>query len=198
MRLSSLLTGILLPLSALAAKKPSGDRFADYRSKPTPVKLDDKSYTKLTAAPRDFSVAVLLTAGESRYGCQLCQEFQPEWELLAKSWSRGDKSGEGRLIFGTLDFTDGRQVFQSVREFPFCLMEENNTTISIVIRLAPLFRCVLRQLFFGHIYTPDCISYSVEIDAKSGSAESPNCPYPPGLWPNYWTKRKGRCWSHQI
>lgn len=108
---------LLLPLSAFGAKKPAADRFLDFHTKAlssTPLKLVDSSYDRLTTAPRDYSVAVLLTALEARFGCQLCQEFQPEWDILAKSWTRGDRSGESRLVYGTLDFIDGKNTFQSV------------------------------------------------------------------------------------
>jgi oligosaccharyltransferase complex subunit gamma len=119
MRWLQLLTASLLPFTALAAKKSSGDRYKDFRAKSlstgAPVKLDDASYTQLTKAPRDYSVTVLLTALESRFGCELCRNFQPEWDLLGKSWTKGDKKGESRLIFGTLDFVDGKNTFQSVR-----------------------------------------------------------------------------------
>ncbi|PPJ59468.1 hypothetical protein CBER1_02429 [Cercospora berteroae] len=115
MRLLQLLTAAILPLSSLAAKsKSSADRFAVQSAKPQPVKLDDSSYEKLTKAPRDYSVAVLLTALDARFGCQLCHEFQPEWDLLAKSWNNGDKKKESRLVFGTLDFMDGKATFQSM------------------------------------------------------------------------------------
>ncbi|KAK8206579.1 oligosaccharyl transferase subunit ost3/OST6 [Zalaria obscura] len=118
MRVFQALTALLLPLTALAAKKPSGDKFQEFHSKQVsasaPLKLNDASYADLTTAPRDYSVAVLLTALEARFGCGLCQEFQPEWNLLAKSWVKGDRSGESRLVFGTLDFTDGKGTFQSL------------------------------------------------------------------------------------
>jgi oligosaccharyltransferase complex subunit gamma len=107
----------LLPFAALAAKKPTADKFQQFHSKAlssTPLKLDDAVYGQLTAAPRDYSVAVLLTALESRFGCQLCREFQPEWDLLSKSWTKGDKQGESRLIYGTLDFLDGKNTFHTV------------------------------------------------------------------------------------
>jgi oligosaccharyltransferase complex subunit gamma len=112
-----LLTASVLPFVALAAKKPSGDKFSGYRSKSLSsgaLKLDDTAYAQLTKAPRDYSVAVLLTALETRFGCTLCREFQPEWELLAKSWLKGDKNAQSRLLFGTLDFVDGKNTFQSV------------------------------------------------------------------------------------
>ncbi|KAF2735401.1 hypothetical protein EJ04DRAFT_552021 [Polyplosphaeria fusca] len=117
MRWLQLLTVSVLPLVALAAKKPSGDRFSDFRSKSLSsgnLKLDDNVYTQLTKAPRDYSVVVLLTALETRFGCTLCREFQPEWDLLSKSWQKGDKKAESRLLFGTLDFVDGKSTFQSL------------------------------------------------------------------------------------
>lgn len=118
MRWLQLLTASLFSFTALAAKKPSGDRFQDARAKSLSsgsLKLDDASYSQLTKAPRDYSVAVLLTALEARFGCVLCQEFQPEWDLLARSWTKGDKNAESRLVFGTLDFVDGKNTFSSVR-----------------------------------------------------------------------------------
>lgn len=44
----------------------------------------------------------------------MCHEFQPEWDLLVKSWTKGDKRGDSKLVFGTLDFLDGKGTFQSV------------------------------------------------------------------------------------
>jgi oligosaccharyltransferase complex subunit gamma len=118
MRFLRALVVSLLPLAALGARKPAADKFERFHTKAlasSPLKLDDSSYEKLTSAPRDYSVVVLLTALDSRFGCQLCRDFQPEWELLAKSWINGDKKAESRLIYGTLDFSDGKGTFQSVR-----------------------------------------------------------------------------------
>lgn len=112
---------VFLAAGTLAAKKSSEERFQEYRTKSlsaSPIKLVDSSYRSLTAAPRDYSVAVLFTALEARFGCQLCREFQPEWNLLGKSWAKGDKDGASRLIFGTLDFIDGKDIFMSVRSSP--------------------------------------------------------------------------------
>ncbi|KAI6810743.1 hypothetical protein D0869_13945 [Hortaea werneckii] len=118
MRVLSFLTAALLPFTALAAKKTPGDRFAEYntkqRSAGKAITLNDRSYEELTKSPRDYSVAVLLTALDARFGCGLCHEFQPEWDLLAKQWLKGDRESEGRLAFGTLDFLDGKQTFQSM------------------------------------------------------------------------------------
>ncbi|KAL7788174.1 oligosaccharyl transferase [Trichoderma ceciliae] len=111
----------ILPLCLLfgggLTKKLQADQYEDFyrlSQRTTPLKLIDATYTTLTAAPRNHSVAVLLTALETRFGCQLCQDFQPEWDLLGRSWIRGDKAGDSRLLFGTLDFADGRDVFVSL------------------------------------------------------------------------------------
>ena len=118
MKLTSILTLALLPLTALGAKKAPPARFENYHSSSSPIKLGDASYEDLTKTPRDYSAVVLLTALEARFGCNLCKEFQPEWELLGKSWRRGDKHGETRVLFGTLDFADGKATFQKVRTLP--------------------------------------------------------------------------------
>ena len=118
MRLIQYLAAALLPLSAFAAKAPSKDRFTKYYNKQVsnggPIKLDDNSYESLTRAPRDYPVAIVLTALDAKFGCSVCHEFQPEWEMLARSWIRGDKDAETKLIFGTLDFLDGKNTFQTV------------------------------------------------------------------------------------
>ena len=115
-----LLKGFLLavlPFSCLGAKKATGSTFEAYHARSlsaAPLRLDDASYDELTSTPRNHSVVVLLTALEARFGCQLCRDFQPEWDLLAKSWAKGDKRGESRILLGTLDFADGKGTFQKV------------------------------------------------------------------------------------
>jgi oligosaccharyltransferase complex subunit gamma len=113
-----LLSAFALPLGSFAAKSSSSaDRFQTFHTQAvssSPLKLTDASYKKLTTAPRDYSVAVLLTALDAKYGCLLCGIFQTEWDILGKSWIKGDKKGESRLILSTLDFSDGRETFMSV------------------------------------------------------------------------------------
>lgn len=116
MRWSSVLLPFSLLFAGVLADEPS-KRFVDFQKKAlssVPVKLDDASYKKITAAPRDYSIAVLLTAMDARYGCQMCREFGPELDLLTSQWVKGDKSGESRVLFGVLDFNDGRETFMSV------------------------------------------------------------------------------------
>jgi oligosaccharyltransferase complex subunit gamma len=101
------------PFAALAAKEPA-DRFSAALAKSYPLKLDDAKYPALISAPRDYAVVVILTALDRRFGCQICHDFHPEWELLAKSWQRGDRKGESRTVFATLDFADGKDTFASL------------------------------------------------------------------------------------
>ena len=117
MRFTTIITFSVLLLTYADAKKSAKGTFDEYHQKAlisSPVRLDDPSYETLTGAPRDYHVAVLLTALEARFGCQLCRDFQPEWDILGRSWLRGDKKGDSRLIFGTLDFQDGKGAFQKV------------------------------------------------------------------------------------
>ncbi|KAG6989814.1 hypothetical protein G7Y79_00064g094370 [Physcia stellaris] len=107
----------LLPFSSVTAKRQSVATFDNFHEKflaTAPLKLDDASYDVLTTSPRDYGVAVLLTALEARFGCTLCRDFQPEWDVLSKSWAKGDKKGSTRMLFGTLDFVDGKSTFQKL------------------------------------------------------------------------------------
>lgn len=116
MRWSSVLLPFSLLFAGVFADDPS-ERFVEFQKKAlssSPVKLDDASYKKITAAPRDYSIAVLLTAQDARYGCQMCREFGPELDLLSTQWTKGDKAGNSRVLFALLDFNDGRDTFMSL------------------------------------------------------------------------------------
>ncbi|EFE42195.1 hypothetical protein TRV_03037 [Trichophyton verrucosum HKI 0517] len=115
MRLFSLILCAIWPIAlALGASSKAGDKYSKFKtaSRSTgAVTLDDASYHELTAAPRDYHTVVLLTAMDSRFGCEICKMFQPEWELLSRTWSKA-KLGDSKLVFGTLDFLDGKGTFQ--------------------------------------------------------------------------------------
>ena len=143
--IKGLVSAALLVAGVLAAKKSPEERFNDFHAKQlvsSPVKLSDVSYQTLTALPRDYSVTVLLTAMDPRYGCQLCRDFQPEWDLLAKSWTKGDKKAESRMIFATLDFANGRDTFVSVctprRPRASCGIQLANQLLQLGLQTAPV------------------------------------------------------------
>ena len=118
MKLAGTISLFLFSFLALAAKKPSASTFDTFYSRSlssTPISIDDEGFEELAATPRDFSVAVLLTALEAKFGCKLCRDFQSEWDVLARSWQKGDKKGEGRTLFTTLDLSNGRATFMKVQ-----------------------------------------------------------------------------------
>lgn len=116
MRFFSLLA-LACTASVAFAAKSSPDTFEHYRSLAgtRSLNLNDDLYEELTGTPRDFHMAVLLTTLEARYGCELCEVFQPEWELVARSWAKGAQSTDIKLLLGTLEFKNGRKIFQRVR-----------------------------------------------------------------------------------
>jgi hypothetical protein len=117
MKVQFLVMALLNLINGIARAKPQVDRFETYQALSrsfAPIELDDSIYEDLTAKPRDYHVVVLLTAAEAKYGCQLCRDFQPEWDLLARTWNKGANHDETRLLFGTLDFSHGRNTFQKV------------------------------------------------------------------------------------
>lgn len=106
----------LLCTAGIAFSAEPAEKFHKFQSvsRYAPIDLDDTLYDELTSAPRDYHVAILLTALEARYGCILCREFQSEWELIAKSWNKANQPDGIKLLFGTLDFNNGRNTFQKV------------------------------------------------------------------------------------
>ncbi|KAL4800091.1 hypothetical protein BDV19DRAFT_354427 [Aspergillus venezuelensis] len=114
MKVFNIITSLLffLPIGLFAASNP--EKFEHYQSlsRVAPVQLDDASYDDITSKPRDYYAAVILTAMEARFGCVLCRDFQPEFDLIARSWNKGSKPADLKLLFGTLDFTNGKTAFQ--------------------------------------------------------------------------------------
>ncbi|KIW14919.1 hypothetical protein PV08_07704 [Exophiala spinifera] len=107
-----------LSIATVSAKKASPTKFDTYFSKQAssaPFEIDEKGYNDLTTAPRDYHLAVLLTARDARYACGLCKEFDPEWNILGRSWQKGDKHGDHRLLLSTVDFDNGRNVFMKLQ-----------------------------------------------------------------------------------
>ncbi|CAG8500430.1 3994_t:CDS:2, partial [Scutellospora calospora] len=74
------------------------------------LELDSNLYDEFVDKPRNYSLAVLLTALDPQINCIPCKEFDPEFRLVAKSWlDSGDEPS--RLYFGVLDFKNGREVY---------------------------------------------------------------------------------------
>lgn len=103
-------------VSGVLAGKSSLDKFERFQSlsRSGSVDLDSSSFKELTTTPRDYFAAVILTATDARYGCILCREFEPEWDLISRSWNKGSKLDGLKVVFGTLDFDHGKEIFQKV------------------------------------------------------------------------------------
>ncbi|KAI9368197.1 hypothetical protein BJX61DRAFT_537439 [Aspergillus egyptiacus] len=116
MKLFTVLRSLLYLIPVALAASSSLDKFERYQSisRLGPLQLDDSSYDDLTSKPRDYHVVVILTAMESRFGCMLCRQFQPEFDLIARSWNKGSKPDDLKLLFGALDFNDGKSTFQKL------------------------------------------------------------------------------------
>jgi hypothetical protein len=114
MRLPYLFLLLLWSAGVALSAQPATSKFDKYRSRHPTIDLDDTKYEELTSSPRDYHIAVILTATDSRYNCGVCREFQGEWERLARSWHKGSKPDGIKLLFGTLDFDNGKGTFQKV------------------------------------------------------------------------------------
>ena len=116
MRISNLVAFLALPLASLAAKKPTStfDKYLAKQASTSPVEIDEQGFNDLTSIPRDYSVAVLLTARHAKYACQICRDFDSEWSIIGRSWQKADRKGEKRVLLTTVDFDTGRNVFMKV------------------------------------------------------------------------------------
>ncbi|KAJ5969843.1 hypothetical protein N7501_006091 [Penicillium viridicatum] len=116
MKLWTALFLIFSVVSGVLSASSTPDKFAKYQSlsRSGPVDLDSASYEDLTSAPRDYYAMVILTATDPRFGCILCRDFESEWDLIARSWTKGAKPDDLKVVFGTLDFDNGKAVFQKL------------------------------------------------------------------------------------
>jgi oligosaccharyltransferase complex subunit gamma len=115
MRLLSYFTALLCTSGIALSTATKSDKLQQLRaqSRSDAIDLNDATYNDLTSAPRDYHVAVMLTAADVRFGCALCREFKPEWDIIARSWNKAQVS-DIDLVFGTLDFSNGKDTFRQV------------------------------------------------------------------------------------
>ncbi|KAF3169870.1 oligosaccharyl transferase subunit ost3/OST6 [Orbilia oligospora] len=117
MRLLPLLTAFTSLFSLTVAQKSTNKHqtFADLASSSKGSKgvvlLNDQLFGDLTGPNRNFTSVVLFTALDARFGCVLCRDFQPEFDLLGNSWHKEHPKSDG-LFFTILDFSVGKQTFQ--------------------------------------------------------------------------------------
>ncbi|KDQ07924.1 hypothetical protein BOTBODRAFT_166427 [Botryobasidium botryosum FD-172 SS1] len=90
-----------LRFSALAASSPDGV-----------IKLDSKTFDAITTGYREWSVVVQLTALGSDFKCAPCKQFDPNFRAVSKAWKKVPAKDRDTHFFATLDFQDGRDIFQ--------------------------------------------------------------------------------------
>lgn len=90
------------------------------------VPLTSATYDELIAdSPsntRDYTVSVVLTALNPRFGCHPCIAFDKEHKEVAQQWwnkaeNKKSKQKQMRHIFAVLDFEKGQDVFKRVRSY---------------------------------------------------------------------------------
>ncbi|KAJ5214794.1 hypothetical protein N7468_010473 [Penicillium chermesinum] len=108
-------------VSGVFAASSSAEKLQKYQSlsRSGPVDLDSAAFEELTSAPRDYFTAVILTAKDARYGCLMCREFDSEWNFISRSWNKGSKPDDLKMVFGTVDFDQGKAVFQKLPLFSY-------------------------------------------------------------------------------
>jgi hypothetical protein len=71
-------------------------------------------FTQLLQPPRSHATALLLTAVDSGVPCAPCHTFVPHWKAVANSWRKKGATNKDKLVFASIEFKDGREVFQQV------------------------------------------------------------------------------------
>lgn len=89
------------------------------------VYLNSAQYDELiggssaSSPPRNYSVSVILTALNPKFGCKPCQAFDKEHKLVASQWwnrreNKKSKAEQMRHVFAVLDFEKGQEIFKRV------------------------------------------------------------------------------------
>lgn len=127
--LASLLACLSLSATAAAAASaPLDAKLAKYHTQAAKsgdgiVYLTSSQYDDLLApssptSPRNYSVSVILTALNPKFGCKPCLAFDKEHKLVASQWwskNRRSKQDQMRHVFAVLDFEKGQEIFRRVR-----------------------------------------------------------------------------------
>ncbi|KAK9708460.1 oligosaccharyl transferase subunit ost3/OST6, partial [Basidiobolus ranarum] len=113
---AKIVLSVLLCLSLLFICSASNDKIQQLDNLPADsngvIKLNSASFELLTSGPRNYSAIVVLTALNPAFGCAACGFFEPNYQLISKSWLSTKNSQE--LYFGQLEVDDGREVFMKL------------------------------------------------------------------------------------
>ncbi|KAG0272304.1 oligosaccharyl transferase subunit ost3/OST6 [Linnemannia exigua] len=94
------------------------------------IQLDSLAFEDVMAKPRNYSMVVLFTAISPEFNCVPCQNFDPEYKMVAAGWSK--LANKSQLFFSVLDFKAGQAIFQKfgMNSAPSVLYFPASTSIS--------------------------------------------------------------------
>jgi len=78
------------------------------------LELDDRSFDLYTQGTRNYTLVLLITAMDSKFGCQPCRLIDPAFRQVASSYWMTPQGDGSALFFGILDFNDGQQTYQKL------------------------------------------------------------------------------------
>ncbi|KAG8881016.1 oligosaccharyl transferase subunit ost3/OST6 [Tulasnella sp. 331] len=114
LNLNAITAALALGLATLCAGQTTREDFAALAAAEGGIiKLNSKTYDAITAADRDWSVVIELTATSgTQVACTPCLTFLPNFEAVAKSWRKVPKTQRDQHFFARLEFKDGTDIFQ--------------------------------------------------------------------------------------
>lgn len=113
MRLSQLLISISLFVGVFASSEVTAAKLSKAKSSNGIIRLTDQNFDKVIGGPRDYSIALLLTADGPQYGCVFCRIVSPQYQLIASSWSKDHRNDDG-VFFAIADIADAQNVYRQL------------------------------------------------------------------------------------
>ncbi len=80
------------------------------------IRVTDKNFEQIVTGPRDHTLVLLLTASHPGFGCGLCIEYLPDFQIVGDSWATdfSDYGHEG-VYFAIADVSDNRETFKKLK-----------------------------------------------------------------------------------
>lgn len=96
-------------------------KLVDKNGKHKVLTLTDKNYEKFVNGPRDYHILMLLSSQSGQFQCPLCNEFKPEFDLVANSWFQDHPQGIGEkaegkdIYFFFSEFLNSKELFKDLK-----------------------------------------------------------------------------------
>lgn len=112
--LSFIAAGFFLQVEGAASLAERITKLTELSNQRSIIKLNNERYRELVkAAPRNYSIILMLTALNSARGCQVCQAAHEEYQVVADSWRI--TGGNDKVFFTMVDYDEGHDVFNSLK-----------------------------------------------------------------------------------